>query len=722
MKNFIVSISLFVFVHQSVFLNAQEKPYSIEYVKSFTDANHPHIAYWFISKDMLDFKNSIPILDKLADSSHFNMLFLTARDGVSFYQTEKMHDFFAAIVKHAHGRNIKIGLQLWEDRLNPIAIENTEREISEGEVILDENGKASFTGKAKHIRKGTNPIKSDVLKVYAFKKKAEGFYEEESLKDITNQCSFTPQDATTVEVYINAGNALKGYTAYVLTQHYYKFCSNHSPEASNRIVRCLKAYSNIPFDGVGLDEYTNLRVSTIWEMAKMKEVFRERTYSLDMAKHFKAKYKLDLEKSLFDMRYAPEGKPEKRAVAISYYMDELRNGTLEVENEVYSAAKKIFGKNEFAGLHDTHHNNLIGDEIWATGINWWRVPREYGHTDEMSPTATQLGIAKGYKENVLYNMYYNKSVENIANKATDDLRYGIRTHYHAINDVQGWGAPISRTDVLTAINPVEKCATLLNRFNPSLPETNLLIVFGMQALANWYPDEKERGTMDINDKLMIEEKATEVWNAGYRNALVPTDYIENKTLKINANGKAEMNGHSFDAILFLYPQYSKETTIQFLENYVARGGKLMINGMATTDFTGNDVSERFKKIQAKAVATTFSINDLPKLGLQKNDVENGCKNEDGSYVFSDYNSLKTNQPTIFSVTIDGDNYTGTYVGMAAIAADKKVGIKKFAATGFAVLKKNDKVILHFTQPTDIQIEGNKLLIADDTKTLKPTKK
>ena len=80
MKNFIVSISLFVFVHQSVFLNAQEKPYSIEYVKSFTDANHPHIAYWFISKDMLDFKNSIPILDKLADSSHFNMLFLTARD------------------------------------------------------------------------------------------------------------------------------------------------------------------------------------------------------------------------------------------------------------------------------------------------------------------------------------------------------------------------------------------------------------------------------------------------------------------------------------------------------------------------------------------------------------------------------------------------------------------------------------------------------------------
>ena len=301
MKFLVASLFLFVSVFQSVSINAQEKPYSIEYVKSFTDANHPHIAYWFISEDMLDLNKSMPILDKLADSSHLNMLFLTARNGVSFYQTEKMHEFFAAIVKHAHERNIKIGLQLWEDRLNPIAIENTEREISEGEVILDEGGKANYTGKAKHIRKGTDPIKSDLLKVYAFKKKTEGFYEEETLKDITNQCSFKPQDATTVDVTINAGDALKGYTAYVLTQHYYNYCSNHSPEASNRIVRCLKAYSDIPFDGVGLDEFTNLRVSTLWEMAKLKEVFRERAYSLDMAKHFKAKYKWELEKTLFDI-------------------------------------------------------------------------------------------------------------------------------------------------------------------------------------------------------------------------------------------------------------------------------------------------------------------------------------------------------------------------------------------------------------------------------------
>ena len=50
--------------------------------------------------------------------------------------------------------------------------------------------------------------------------------------------------------------------------------------------------------------------------------------------------------------------------------------------------------------------------------------------------------------------------------------------------------------------------------------------------------------------------------------------------------------------------------------------------------------------------------------------------------------------------------------MAAIAADKKVCIKKFTATGFSVLRKNDKVILRFTQPADVLIEGNKFLIAD----------
>ena len=719
MKSIITYLLLAIFVFNNLSVIAQKKSYEIDYVKSFSDANHPHVAYWFISKDMLDLTQSLTILDKLADSSHFNLLFLTARNGVSFYEIEKMHPFFASIVKHAHERNIKIGLQLWEDGHNPITIENTEREISEGEVVLDENGSASYTGITKHIR-SIKPIKSDLLKVFVFNKKGQGFYEQGTEKDITSQCSFHSNDNNNVYVKINGGAELKGYTAYILTQHYFNFCSNHSPEAANRFIRCLQAYSDIPFDGVGLDEYTNLRVTPLWEMSKLKEVFRERTYSLDMARHYKEKYKMDLERTLFDMRYAPEGNPSKRAVAINTYMEMLREGTMYVENAVYKTAKKIFGNTEFAGLHDTHHNALNGDEIWATGINWWRLPREYGHSDESSPTPTQLGIAKGNKENVMYNMYYNKSIDNIANKATIDLRYGIRTHYHAINDIQGWGASMNKTEVLKAINPIENCATLLNRFNASLPETKLLIVFGMQALSNWYPNESERGLMDINDKLFIEEKAMEVWNAGYRNALVPTDYIENKTLKLNAEGKPEMNGHTFDAVLFLYPQYAKESTIRFLESYVSKGGKLMINGTATTDFMGKDVAQRFKSIYDKAISTIFSIDDIQKLGLQKNVIENGCKNEDGSYTFTDYNSLKSNQPTTFSVKIEGDNYTGSYIGTAAIAVDKKSGIKKFTATGFTELKRNEKVVLHFNQPTDFLLEDNKLIIADATKTLKPS--
>ena len=719
MNPIIIPLFFVGFVLNSFNLSAQNKPFNIEYVNSFTDSQHPHIAYWFISKDMLDLKKSLPILDKLADSSHFNMLFLTARDGISFYETEKMHNFFSTLVKHAHKRNIKIGLQLWEDRLNPIAIENTEREISEGEVILDENGSASYIGIAKHIRKGADPLKSDLLRVYAFRKKGEGVFEEESLKDITALCTFNAQKATTVDVKIKAGSGFNGYTAYVLTQHYYNFCSNHSSEAASRIIRCLQSYADIPFDGVGLDEYTNLRVCPIWEMAKLKEVFRERSYSLAMAKQYKEKYKTELERTLFDMRYAPEGKPMNRAVAINTYMDELRNGTMYVENAVYNAAKKLFGKNEFAGLHGTHHNALNGDEMWATGINWWRLPRQYGQSDERTPTATQLGMAKGYKENVLYNMYYNKSIENIAEKATYDLRFGIRTHYHAINDVQGWGAAINKTEVLAAINPIENCATLLNRFNPSLPETKLLIVFGMQALSNWYPNEKERGIMDINDKLFVEEKATEIWNAGYRNVLVPTDYIESNSLKINKEGKPELNGHTFDAILFLYPQYAKENTIRFLESFIAKGGKLMLNGIATTNFNGNDVTNRFKNIAAKAVATSYSINDIPKLGISKDSIENGCKNEDGSYTFTSYNSIKSNQPTTFSINIDGDNYTGKYIGMAAIAANKQTGLKKFAANGFTELKRNEKIILRFENPVDILLVGDKLIIADKVKKVKP---
>ncbi len=718
-KAVIVFIAMYL---STLSISAQSQSPSVQYISSFPAINHPQIAYWFFSKDQLNetaYKNKI---DSLAQFSKYSLIFITSRNGINFYDTKTMHPIFEGLVKYAHSKGLKIGLQMWDKRYN-VPIENTERLIQDTETILDENGKATVSVVAKGAREMRLLLKNELFNVYAFKKTGNGFYDANSLKIITDKCKAVDTKKG-IDVTVNADQSLKGYTVLLLTQHYYNFCSNHSAEAVANLTNALKDYSDIPFDGVGLDEYSNLRVSTTWELKKANDVFRASPYSLSMAAAFKKNTGGNLGQTLFDMRYAPQGKPEVRMAAINAYMAMQRYGTMNMEQAIYDKGKEYFGRNTFIGLHDTHHNFLDGDEVWQTGLNWWNVKRDYGHTDEGTPTATQMGIGFCYPMNVMYNMYYNKSLDNIVDKALTDLRYGIRTHYHAINDVQNWGISVEKPTALEQINKVENAARLLNRFNPSFPQIKLLVVFGMEAQVNWYPDSTARNINNINGSLDIEKKANQIWDAGYRNALVPTDVIADGRLKIGANGKPVLQGHVFDAVVFLYPQYAKETTLKFLENYIAKGGKLMLEGTATNDFNGKDITARWKKIADKAVATKFSIDDILKLGITQNGLVDGAINEDGSYTFTNTNALKSEAANRFSFTQNEAVFSGTYSTLAAIKIDATGKVEKFTATGFSSLQKNGETIFSLSQPADVYVEiiNNKptIIIADTTKNKKIT--
>jgi hypothetical protein len=694
---------------------AQIKNQVISYIASFDAINHPNVAYWFFSKDMLNPERNEAKLDSLSRFSKYTLIYITARNGVDFYKPEILHPIFDRLVKSAHAKGLKIGLQLWDKRYK-VPIENTERLIQEGEVLLDESGSATYAVKARHARDMKALLKSELYKVYAFKKVADGFYQGGSLTDITAKC--TPKESKeTVDLSLNAGKELKGYTAFILTQHYYNYCSNHSAEAISNLTEALKSYSDIPFDAVGLDEYTNMRVSTTWELKKNNEVFRERPFSLPMAQKLKAASGTEPERILLDMRYAPAGKPEVRIRAINYYMSTMRSATLGMENTIYNKGKEFYGPKTFIGLHDTHHNFLDGDEIWQTGLNWWNVKRDYGHTDEGTPTATQMGVGMSCPQNVMYNMYYNKSLDNIVKKAYSDLTYGIRTHYHAINDVQHWGVSVEQPEALAEINKVENAARLLNRFNPAFPNIKLLVVFGMEELANWYPDTLKRGITDINNSLAIEDKATKLWKAGYLNALVPTDLIADGRLTIGANGKPVMQGREFDAVVFLYPQYARKSTLQFLKNYVDKGGKLMVEGAASYDFDGKDCRKQWQEIADKAVVKSFSVNDAAKLGVERNEFANGVQNADGSYTFTGIAGSQTLQL--------GKNKTAFTIqcaGLAAIKLDGNDRVQKLTATAFSSLSQNGKALLSLSQPADVYVEVKSgvvyITVADESKSVK----
>ncbi|HEY4063081.1 MAG TPA: hypothetical protein VGM30_14345 [Puia sp.] len=691
-------------------LEAQE----IQYVKRFANEHHPEIGYWFISPALLPGERYIRYLDSIAEMDPYTLLFLSSREGADFYDFKLWHPVFQKIVAEAHRLGIKIGFQIWGE-VKAVPLENAERMIVEDEVMLDESGGAERRIKARYIRFPDRLLKTGLFKVYAFKKTADGFYDPATLKDITDRCETAEPDKETLEVRIKGGAEVKGLTACIMTQEYIYQSSSFGADEIGRFTGSMRAYADIPFDGMALDEYGNKFVARPVELKGAP--FRGRWYSPAMAKAYGQATGLSLVRTLFDGRYAPQGRPEVRMRAINEYMDFMRRGANRVENGVYKRSREIWGPQIFSGIHNTYHNSLINDEIWANGIGWWDAPRAYGQTDEKTPLPTQMGIAMAHPMNAMYNQYYDIHIPNVITKALTDLRYGIRTHYHALNDKRPNRSDLESPEAVEGINKVENCARLLNKFNPRLPEVKLLVIFGREALSNWYPNEADRGEYDINDKLGIEEKAKEIWNAGYPDALVPSDLIASHKLVLGPDGKPVMNGHRFDAILYLNPQYAREEEIKFLESFLARGGKLMIEGEATRDFMGRDITARWQSIYRKSAVRGYSVAGLPGLGIQKTLLPDGCKTEDGAYVFTDIGSL--NGPGSAGFVLDlpgGGRYTGQYKGLIALSFDKAGGVRKLAAAGLTELKKGDRVLLRFDHPTDVFFtaagKGGKLIIAD----------
>ncbi len=49
---------------------------------------------------------------------------------------------------------------------------------------------------------------------------------------------------------------------------------------------------------------------------------------------------------------------------------------------------------------------MTNDEAWATGINWWTIPRQYGMSDEDLSLPLRMGLLVAQPGNVMYDQFY----------------------------------------------------------------------------------------------------------------------------------------------------------------------------------------------------------------------------------------------------------------------------------------------------------------------------
>lgn len=685
----------------AISLSAQVYPAKLDIhsFESMPDGRHPELVYWFFTPETLENKQYLRDVDHLASDTPFTLAFLTHRNGINFADSARIHPALAEIVSAAHRRGLKIGLQFDPATAmdgRGMTVPDEQSLVSEAETILDAAGAGTVSLAA--VARGTRPTESRLLKAVAFRKLGDGFYDPATLVDLTASATASSSAPGHLSVTIDAGPANAGKTVYILAEHYFYSLDMYGEPYIQLVHDLIDRYKDIPLDGTAFDEFSYMHIPPPWTQTAP---FRDRIAGDAFGHAFAKSSGKSLVEVLFAMRYAPQGRPDIRIKAIDEYWDFLRKGPLRVEQEFHDYSKKNFGPQTFIGIHDTYHNSLTNDEVWSTGLNWWVNPREYGQSDEDLSLPIRMGLLVSHPEPVMYDQYYGFDIPKFAAKAMRDARFDARLHYHGYNDVQKYGVNLSSDAFLKVINPVERKIRLLNLFDPAAPELPVLVIFGMPALLNWYPETAHRNAYDIDGSLDIEAKASAVWAAGYRCALLPSDLIDSGQLRLDAQNRPTINGHRFRAVIYLYPQYARPETLAFLERYTAAGGKLMLEGAATADFNGTDIRDRFRAIATHAVVKGFDAGRIPELGVQSNAIEGGAQMEDGSILLTDLPSLENHQSKPFQWKIGTHEFTGSYVGVFGFKVDAGGELEKLACGECSSVSRDGKPIFSLAHPADV---------------------
>lgn len=634
----------------------------------------PCSILWNFETESLIKKKYLRDLDFIKENTVATHVVISPRNGVHLQNLQQCHEVIREITEHAHKIGLKVCLHLVtkEGFYNSVFITNNHPAIDQAELfpipdpkkaeaithdielIADENGCAEYTHTAVWGRSKIMPIYSEIITAYAFEKTADGFYSPDSLMEITDKVRITDARTNKTTFEIDLGKENKGKQIFVLLAQYYN-CTAVSDEW-DALKSLIDSYSDIPLDGVLMDEYGYILLNHRNIKQGIEPPFRGRIYSKGMKDYCQKNLNLDLDRLLFDMRYAKATDEKVRIKAINTYFEILRIFPLEIEKKVYHYAKKIFGEDAYISCHNTFHNKLDNDEIWHTACNWWDIPRDFGHTDENICFPVRWGLMLACKNPVMFDMYYSPNSETHYDHIIEGAPLGCREFHHAYDDFY-WGSSFTEPEFLKNIKTLDRYVATLDGFQTEYPKMDLLVIFGAAAQNNWYPDADARNVWDIDGSLQILPKCKELWEAGYRCALAPDYAIEDGRITLS-NGKISFNGYEFTHCLFLYPKYAKKETYEFLNTAHEHGATLAVVGKSGIDFDGNEV------VLTAPHFEDFSMEILSALGTPKSAIDGGCVYSDGSFSLVSHGLLDKKE-TEFRFVLNKKTVSGKHTGLLA---------------------------------------------------------
>ena len=645
----------------------------------------PTIMYWDFKSTSLMGKRYLQDLDFLKENTACDMVIISPRAGIHIGDYRQCHDAVAEMTEKAHHLGLKFGLHLptgdghYNAPVNAASFpeldqsfifslnskQDAEGLIHEYELVADENGYAFCQHQAKWARQKLRPWYCELLRVLAFDKTADGFYDPDSLEDVTSSARIVDYRPASLTLEIEAGKENAGKTLFVMIAHYHNYYAVSSDSSLQRLKRIMDVYADVPLDAICMDEFGYMLLNTAGIKNGTEEPFRSHFYTHDLAKYYQEELGKDLLTEFFHIRYAPKNDEGVRIRAINQYFEELRKPPLKVEWEVARYAQKLWGKDVFLTCHNTFHNDIDNDEIWRTACNWWDLPRRFGHTDENIAFPVRMGLMLAASEPLMIDMFYAKhgAFEKHYAHIVEGAPFGCREFHHAYDDLV-FGCSFTEPELLKNVRILDEAVKRLNDFQHEYPRLDLLIIYGSSAQNNWYPDVEARNLFDINGKLKIIPKCAEMWDAGYRCALVPDYAISDGRIKINGD-KISFNGHEFTHCLFMHPQYAKKEVFELLDAAGVSGVKIAAVGKANLDFDAQPVALHIPCYEE------FSLDILNDIECPKSAIPGGCVARDGSFVLTSEGGLLRGEPTAFDFTVDNIHYSGTHTGMLAYRSNEK---------------------------------------------------
>ena len=376
-------------------------------------------------------------------------------------------------------------------------------------------------------------------------------------------------------------------------------------------------------------------------------------YSKYMEAQYQARYGEDLGEAMLDLYYAGS---DRRRELVDRYMRLLREICTQNEEQMYTVVKQELGPDAFWGVHPTWWGSVDKQnfEFFKNGFYWWDAKRDYAQTDEAVAYAIRTALAHRFQSPIWYNMWYSMGTRDIRTYYTEswnNLRCGGRTHY------LGYECPneavvldLRPKGLLESIEKMDKRIRLFDGVD-SQPDCRVLLFFGFEAVSNWADIGLEIPWKPENPRLM---KVLQTADQMFREVLcdlVPSYSVENGSLYINGDGKAQYGNQVYDAVIALYPNGMTEQANRFLRSLDPE--KLILCGTEDWKDLGAAVFPDVPPV-GNLVAMTDCMN------VPRNRWENGCKLQNGSAIFTGDGKLPVGNRLDVHVRLNGKtvDFTG----------------------------------------------------------------